>query len=173
MTVNGTTTTIDTANLNVTDNVIRVNNGYTGPYFTGGMGIEANRGDDPSASVANLLWDENGTIGNNTTALRWVGGVVGAEEAFATEGVSLVQPDYELAVGTGAGLPTYVTGITVPTPAGGKAGVQIFVNGLKQIEGAGKAYTVGSYAPITVTFTAGNEPAVSDDVEFYGFGTIA
>ena len=106
-----------------------------------------------------MLWDE--------TAGRWKGGLDGAEVNF-----KLVtddnHPDYELLAGTGAGFPTYVVSFAVTAPAGGKAGFQVFRNGIKQIEGAGKNFTFS--APSTFTFTAGSEPAVADDVEFYGFG---
>ena len=168
LTVNGTTTTINTANLEVEDDIILVNRGAASSPV-GGSGLEVERGASPNAR---WLWDDAGSIGLNTTALRWVGGIAGSEVAFAVENSTVAQPLYQLFVGTGAGLPTYVSTHTVPVPAGGSAGIQVFVNGIKQIEGASKNYTVGGYAPITITFTAGNEPAVSDDVEIYGFGTI-
>jgi hypothetical protein len=172
LTVSGTTTSIDTVNLDVEDNVIRINNGYTGAYFTGGMGFEANRGTVPSASVANLLWDENGSIGSSGISQRWVGGVVGSEDSFAQSAdlIAAAQPDYTLEVGTGAA--SYdlnaLAGITLIAAGAGKANLQVFVNGIKQIEGAAKAYQV---AGNVVTFTAGNIPAASDDVEFYAFGS--
>jgi len=168
LTVSGTTTTINTANLEVEDDIILVNRGAASSPV-GGSGLEVERGASPNAR---WLWDDSGSIGLNTTALRWVGGVAGSEVAFAVEGSTVAQPNYELFVGTGAGLPTYVAAASVTAPAAGKAGIQVFVNGIKQIEGAAKAYTVGGYAPVTITFTAGNEPAVSDDVEIYSFGTI-
>ena len=75
-------------------------------------------------------------------------------------------PDYELVVGTG--LATYLTAFNFTAPVAGKVAVQVFVNGIKQVPGAAKAYTVT--APNTITFNAGSIPAVGDDVEFYGFG---
>jgi hypothetical protein len=76
-----------------------------------------------------------------------------------------VQPDYELVTGTGSA--SYTLSFTPATATAGKATLQVFVNGLKQIEGATKAYTVSGSV---VTFTTGNIPDSGDDVEFYGFG---
>ena len=56
LTVNGTTTTLDTDNLNVTDNIISVNNGETGAGVTlGSAGLEVDRG---TADNTQWIWDE-------------------------------------------------------------------------------------------------------------------
>jgi len=89
---------------------------------------------------------------------------------------STAAPDYDLQVGTGDGgspLTTvnYTTSFTFTVPAGSPAitaTVMVFVNGIKQVEGATKAYTLT--APTTVTFNVGQAPATNDDVEFYDFG---
>lgn len=75
------------------------------------------------------------------------------------------QPDYSLV--TGSGIAAYTVAFTIATAGAGKTNLQVFVNGLKQILGATKSYTVSGNV---VTFTAGNIPASGADVEFYGFG---
>ena len=119
LTVNGTTTTINTANLEVEDDIILVNRGAASSPVSG-SGLEVERGASPNAR---WLWDDAGSIGLNTTADRWVGGIAGSEVAFAVENSTVAQPLYELFVGTGAGLPTYASTHTVPVPAGGSAGI--------------------------------------------------
>jgi hypothetical protein len=79
---------------------------------------------------------------------------------------STFHPDYALVAGTGVA--AYVLPFSFTVPAIGKVSLQVFVNGIKQVEGAAKGYTVT--APNIITFNAGSIPAVGDDVEFYGFG---
>lgn len=149
LTVSGTMTTVNSNNVNIGDNIITLNSDEAGaPSQNAGLEIE--RG---TSTNVNLLWNE----GN----LRWE-----AEDAL---GVDLPlsrtgDMNYELQAGTGGAI--YTTAFNFVTPAAGKASLMVFVNGLKQVEGAAKAYTIT--APSTVTFTVGNEPAVADDVEFYG-----
>jgi hypothetical protein len=173
LTVNGTTTTIDATNLAVSDKNITVNAGYVGaPVGSTGSGLHVDRGfgGSPMTDFAVLTWNEANQ--------RWEGGITGSETAFAVEGQTLNQPFYELLVGVG-GSPaqaTYAVGFDVPMPAAGAAGVQVFVNGIKQVEGAGKAFTtaygVGSPSHVEITFTSGSEPTTSADIEVYGFGYI-
>jgi hypothetical protein len=168
LTINGTVSTINAVDLNVTDKNITLNDGYTGiPAGATGAGLRVIRGEIASIpqSEATLIWDD--------ALSQWKGGIDGAEIIFAHAGITVAQPDYELLVGTGLGFPTYVSVITVPAPIGTKRAVQVFVNGIKQIEGPAKGYTIGSFGPITITFTTGNEPLVGDDVEIYGFGYIS
>jgi len=83
-------------------------------------------------------------------------------------------PFYDLQVGTGpsVGSPlvpvAYTTAFNFSTPPVGQTAVQVFVNGVKQVEGALKSYTVTP--PNTVTFNADSAPILGADVEFYGFG---
>jgi hypothetical protein len=174
LTVNGTTTTINATNLEVSDRNITLNAGYVGPASgSTGSGLHVDRGfgGSPITDYAVLTWNES--------TQRWEGGIVGSETAFAVESQTVAQPHYEI-VTAPAGSPAqavYDLGFDVPAPASGsRAALQVFVNGIKQIEGAGKAYTVsygvGSPAHVQVTFNAGSEPAGGDDVEFYGFGYI-
>lgn len=54
--VNGSTTTVNSANLNVTDNIITINDGEAGAGVSlGSAGIEVDRG---SLATAGVLWDE-------------------------------------------------------------------------------------------------------------------
>jgi len=156
LTVNGTTTILDTVNLEVTDKNITVNAGYSGPTSgSTGSGIHVNRNETAgSPPVLDLL---------------------------ATEGATVSQPYWELVQAPAqAGSPAlpqvvYNLGFGVPAPAAGKTGIQIFVNGIKGIEGAGKSYTVdySNPAQTVVTFTSiGAAPTINADVEFYGFGYI-
>jgi len=55
LTVQGTTTTIETTNLNVEDNIITLNYGYTGTPTTLTSGIEVERG---TASNVSIRWNE-------------------------------------------------------------------------------------------------------------------
>lgn len=73
-------------------------------------------------------------------------------------------PDYETAVAT-ASQTVFNTTLRTVANAGGKAFLQVFVNGVKQMEGAGKAYTVTGTNQIT--FNTGLN--LNDDVEFYGY----
>ncbi len=158
LTVSGTTTSIETVNMEVEDKNIVLNAGFAGPPAgADGGGLTVVRDSSTPTDTANLLWDE--------TAGRWKGGLDGAEENFVLP-TDNSHPDYELIPGTGGAV--YVVSFTFTAPAGGKAAVQVFRNGIKQIEGALKNFTIT--APSTVTFTAGSIPVALDDVEFYGFG---
>ena len=172
LTVNGTTTTINTTNLEVADKNITLNHGYVGiPSGSTGSGLHVNRGfgGSPLSDFAVLVW--------NDAIQKWEGGIDGSETPFAIESATVAQPHYDLQ--TAAGSPanaSFIVGFDVPAPAAGKAALQVFVNGIKQIEGAGKAYTVtygvGSPLSVVVTFNSGSEPTAGADVEFYGFGYI-
>jgi len=184
LTVNGTTTTLDSVNLEVTDKNITVNSGYSGiTSGSTGSGIHVNRNETgtigspplPVQDLATLIWDDG--------LLKWKGGLDGAEEVLATEGSSVAQPFWELVQAPPAsGSPAlpqlvYTLGFGVPTPVDVQhTGLQVFVNGVKQIEGAGKSYTVnyGNPSAAEVTFTSAlAAPTPTADVEFYGFGYIA
>ena len=170
LTVNGTTTTIDATNLEVSDKNIMVNAGYIGPAIgSSGSGLHVDRGfgGSPVTDYAVLTWDE--------TAQRWQGGIVGSETSFAVEGQTRNQPFYELHAAGSPVTGIYNLGFDVPMPLAGTAALQVFVNGVKQVEGAAKSYQVtygGSPVAVTVTFNGGSEPPVGADVEFYGFGYI-
>ena len=84
-----------------------------------------------------------------------------------TSGASITtEPRYVIFTGTGNASYT-MSWATQAEPDTGRANVMVFVNGIKQIEGASKSYTVSNNV---VTFTTGNIPASGDDVEIYGFG---
>ena len=164
LTVGGVSTTLNTQNLTVDDKNITLNFGNTDGGDGGGLTIDRNPGTDPTATI---IWD------NGTT--RWKAGLDGAEDVIGLEGVSVVQPFYEIQTSLG-GSPlggVYTLGFTVPAPAGGFAALQVFVNGIKQIEGAGKAYQANYTGNVIVTFEVGSEPTAGADVEFYGFGYLA
>lgn len=55
LTVNGTTTTINTSELNISDNIIRLNNDFTGTTPTENAGIEIERGGAVNTAI---VWDE-------------------------------------------------------------------------------------------------------------------
>ena len=71
--VSGTTTTIDTTNTKITDQLIELNQGYTGPPMSSDSGIVINRG--PSEDNLFFGWDEDvnkftvgtGTFDGNST----------------------------------------------------------------------------------------------------------
>lgn len=135
-------------------------------------GLQVDRSYVPGPNAV-LYWDESSQL--------WFAGTVGnvfpvsSAAALAT----VAQPEYELQAGLGVGSYVYNLGFGVLTPPTtgsppiGRTGLIVFVNGLKQVEGATKHYTVTQWNPtIVVTFNAGSEPALNDDVEFYGFGSI-
>lgn len=76
----------------------------------------------------------------------------------------LVAPNYETAVATAAQT-VFNTTITTQANGSGKTYLQVFVNGVKQMEGASKSYTVTGANQIT--FNAGL--GLNDDVEFISF----
>ena len=67
LTVSGTTTSVETTNTNITDNVITLNNGEAGAGVTSGTsGIEIDRGSEANKT---LVWDEatdKWTVGSET-----------------------------------------------------------------------------------------------------------
>ena len=171
LTVNGTTATISTQNLTVKDKNILINAGYVGPTSgsdRAGLTVDRNATASPPADpAAVILWDDATT--------RWKAGLDGAEAVVGLEGISLVQPFYEIQTSLG-GSPLggiYTLGFVLKTPIAGTAALQVFVNGIKQIDGGTKAYTVNYTGNVTVTFNAGSEPSAGADVEFYGFGYLA
>jgi hypothetical protein len=94
--VKGNTTTVDTANLTIEDNIILLNKGESGAGVTEGTaGIEIDRG---SSSNSQLLWDESTSkfriqLKNNTL----VGIVVGS---VATNPTTNLQFDMQSGAGT-------------------------------------------------------------------------
>ncbi len=148
---------------------IVLNFGSTDPLSANGGGVILQRdtaGSPPLSIIPNavIIWDH--------ATSKWQAGLDNVVENVALENVTVAQPEYELQAGTG--IAAYGLAFGVQAPTGIRTGIQVFVNGLKQIEGLGKTYTVDytNLASTVVTFNAGEEPALSDDVEFYGFGFI-
>ena len=162
----GSTASLNAATLSVFDKNITINDGTAGPTSTStGAGLTVDRA--PATTAASLVWDDATT--------RWKSGLEGTEAVIGLEGISLVQPFYEIQTSLG-GSPLggiYTLPFAVPSPAGGFAALQVFVNGIKQIEGAGKAYQANYTGNVVVTFETGSEPTLGADVEFYGFGYLA
>jgi len=164
--------TLGAQNLTVDDKNITINAGFVGATTTstgGGLQLDRNVGTDQPAM---LVWDD--------TAGRWEAGLNGLEDVIALDGVSLFQPFYEIQT-AGAGSPPvgspvvgqdiFNLGFQVKTPIAGTAALQVFVNGIKQIEG--KAYAIPNYTGnVIVTFALDSIPTPGADVEFYGFGYI-
>lgn len=75
LTVKGTTTTIDSTELNINDNVITLNSNFDGdtPVINGG--IEVERGTQTNAS---LIWDESNDL--------WKAGLAGSEKTVVLQG---------------------------------------------------------------------------------------
>ncbi len=174
VTITGVLTANGTTNINgnltasgfvhVVENTIVINSGSTVTATADGGGIVLQRDEGTPLPAALMTWHH--------TDSRWQAGLSGSVEHIALENVSVAQPEYEIIVGTGAAI--YNLGFGVSLPPAGRTGIQAFVNGIKQIEGATKAYAVNYTNPssTTITFNVGSEPAVGDDVEFYGFGFI-
>ncbi len=81
LTVNGTTTTINTNELTVDDNIITLNNDVTGTPMEDG-GIEVERGTSPNAS---LIWKESTD--------KWVAGISGSETEISLLGHTHTESD--------------------------------------------------------------------------------
>lgn len=159
----------------ISTNTTTLNYGSTDPLTAHGGGVILQRqtAGSPVTSIideAVILWDEFNK--------KWKAGLYNSSSGInALNNIAIVnetpaQPYYEYVSGTGNA--TYPLPFAVPQPATGKAAIQVFVNGIKQIEGVSKTYTVDYSNPsqTVVVFNAGSEPAVGDDVEFYGFGLI-
>ena len=151
----------------ISTNDLTLNYGSSDPTSANGGGIRLQR--DVTLGSPPVLNAPNAVITWDHATSRWEAGLDISVQPVALENVTVAAPDYELKTGSGAA--AYVYTFSVAAPAAGKASLQIFVNGIKQIEGAGKAYTV-NYGTNTVTFNAGSIPLLGDDVEFYGFGVI-
>lgn len=95
-------------------------------------------------------------LATNATAdgLEWITAPTGGSTA----------PNYEEFVAT-AGQTVFNTTMTTTAKGAGKAYLQVFVNGVFQMEGASKSFTVTGSNQIT--FNAGL--ALNDDVAIYGF----
>lgn len=78
LTVNGNTTTLNTATLSVEDNIVVLNNGVTGTPSLN-AGIEVERGDSTNASIT---WNESTDT--------WTAGLTGSEIAIARKYVETV-----------------------------------------------------------------------------------
>lgn len=201
LTVQGTTTTVNSNTVNIGDNILRLNVDVVGPP-TENAGLEIERG---TLTDASIIWNETidawqaGLTGSEVTlslvghthvsgdVTDFVEAAQDAAGAAMAAGVNagitatyvdvsnrvdlavqrtFTHPDYALFVGTGAA--AYVLGFVATAPVAGRASLIVFVNGVKQVEGGLKAYTV-NYGTSTVTFNA-PFPLVADDVEMYGYG---
>ena len=111
LTVNGTTTTINATNLNITDNVIIVNSSEAGAGVTAGTaGIEVERG-----SLANTSWlfDETNDWWSPSGVTQTIGNIAIIDSSLASEQVLTISS-------TGAiMLPSGTTGERPATPIAG------------------------------------------------------
>jgi len=80
--VSGTTTTVNSETVTLDDNIIVLNNNYTGASPSENGGIEIERGTQTNAS---LLWDES--------ADKWKAGIVGSETEISLLGHGHAQSD--------------------------------------------------------------------------------
>ena len=69
---------------------------------------------------------------------------------------------------TGSAGDVFETGFKFAATAAGKTYLQVYNNGVKQMEGTTKNWTQSDAS--TITFTASGVPLSNDDIEFYGFG---
>ena len=120
---------------------------------------------DNGVIIRGPVYSTEPTIDQDDSTVLTTKGWVLSKISDATSSPAPSQPDYQLATGTGSA--TYALSFTPATATAGKANMQVFVNGIKQIEGSSKSYTISGN---NVTFTTGSIPSSGDDVEFYGFG---
>lgn len=111
----------------------------------------------PSGNILlnNVVWPTNTPV---------PGMYLGVSALNTLQFITLPGPRYELITAVAA---QTVFNTTVPTVANGAgiARLQVFVNGVKQIEGLLKSYQVTG--PNQITFNTGQ--TLNDDVEFYAF----
>jgi hypothetical protein len=134
-----------------------------------------NQLEEGSTATSKIITEGSAATRNEDVSYATPLNVDTSELHYIQFGGRAIFPDYELQVGTGGlGSPTLTVSYTTPfdfsTAPSGKATVQVFVNGIKQVEGTNKAYI--AIAPNTITFNADatSIPDIGDDVEFYGFG---
>ena len=112
------------------------------------------------------LGNSIGTLSSGTTGQVLTSGGSGAVPSWTTisGGGGLSAPNYET-TSASSGQTVFNTALTTTANGSGKTYLQVFVNGVKQMEGSTKAYTVtGTHQ---ITFTSGL--TLSDDVEFISF----
>lgn len=110
-----------------------------------------------------------GTLANQTANTVFAGPTTGSPaaptfRALVADDVPFKAPNYETIVAT-ASQTVFNTTVNTVANGSGKSYLQVFVNGVKQREGASFAYTVTSANQIT--FNVGL--ALNDEVEFYAF----
>ena len=133
--VNGTTTTIDSTNINIGDNIIVLN----GTVTTNG-GIYVKDGAGASTLTGSLLWD--------TTNDKWIAGTLGSELAILRAGGdSVVSSSTQIP----ALLPTGVVSGSAQTIANLPTGT---VSGSSQVTGIGNAQLTNSSTTIGTTAIA-------------------
>lgn len=101
--------------------------------------------------------DPDGTL----VTKKYVDGISSNSGTTAAE----TMPRYLLIVGDGS--TSYTISFTLSTPPAGRSNNQVFVNGVKQVEGISNAYTITNNM---ITFNTNTTPAVDDNIEIYGFG---
>lgn len=171
--LSGTTTRINSTNIEIADQNITINAGYSGATSgSTGSGITVDRN---SGTGSPLVVDLQAVIVWDDSISQFKAGIAGSETEVATVGVTPMQPHYENIAGlSGSPSTIYDLAFDVPLPSAGKTELQVFVDGVKYVEGAAKGYTVSGHGTgnISVTFNAGYVPSAGVDVEFYGFGYI-
>lgn len=167
VTIEGDDTFLLAEQVRIKDKFIDLNWGETGAGIGGVSaedgGIRIKRGTEPDAI---MFYEESSD--------QWMAGVVGNADVLITGTNFVAQPEYELQTAPASSplQSIYVFGFSLPVPVSGQTSHQVFVNGIKQREGAAKQYEVSDHDPFTVVFTNGNEPPSGADVEVYGFGFI-
>lgn len=166
LTVSGTTTTVNTATLNVSDNIVVLNNDVTGSP-TEDAGIEVERG---TSSNVSILWDETADVWeltNDGTNYRQIATTSGTETLTnkTLTAPILTTPDIRITVNSqSASAYTIVSGdagkyiemtsassntVTIPSGIGADGSQIVIVQ-----YGAGKTQVVGG-AGVTVRATPG------------------
>ena len=138
-TVNGTTTTIDTTNLTVTDSLIKLTQGTTASP-SNDQGIVFTRGNGSSTNIANraILWDESADVfafaNTNDEAGTTTGnvdiddyasirvGALTADDAVTLSTIAEVGSDTDKFLISDSGVVKYVTGANLLSYIGGGTG---------------------------------------------------
>jgi len=94
--------------------------------------------------------------------------VTNASTGFASQAVDITASVTFSGSIIGSAGDIFALGFDFAATSGGKTFLQVYNNGIKQMEGATKNWVRTDAS--TVTFNVSAVPAASDDVEFYGFG---
>jgi uncharacterized coiled-coil protein SlyX len=145
LSVLGTTTQINSTQVNIGDNILELN--YGGSATTAGIITKDATG--ASTTSGSLLW--------NTTNDNWTAGKLGSEAKILTDGMGVISGSSQISLGSASG------NVTLSTQTTGN-----YVASL--VEGTGVTITNNSGENATPTITIGQSVATSANAQFASLG---